>query len=121
MEFRTAAPLLRKKTVSIAQFFGTSLQRPGYYVCPNCRRQLRGFTNAARQQYGRPDKKAQIVWQPRAKYLPEDKSEEYRRYPTVTSDMLRSRRERPRRVKMLMRDFIEGLALGKASGVTPRS
>ncbi|KAL9086169.1 MAG: hypothetical protein Q9165_007234 [Trypethelium subeluteriae] len=47
------------------------------------------------------------MWQPRSDYLPEDKTEEFKRYPTVTSDMLRARRERPRRVKMLMRDFIE--------------
>lgn len=37
-----------------------------------------------------------------------DKADEYKRFPTVTSDMLRHRKERPRRAKMLMRDFIEG-------------
>jgi hypothetical protein len=35
-------------------------------------------------------------------------SEEYQKYPMVTADQLRGRRERPRRVKMLTRDFIEG-------------
>jgi hypothetical protein len=35
-------------------------------------------------------------------------SEEYNKYPMVTADQLRGRRERPRRVKMLTRDFIEG-------------
>ncbi|KAI9699177.1 MAG: hypothetical protein M1820_007256 [Bogoriella megaspora] len=47
------------------------------------------------------------MWQPRSDYLPEDRAQEFARYATVTSDMLRSRKERPRRVKMLMRDFIE--------------
>ncbi|KAI9687297.1 MAG: hypothetical protein M1822_002340 [Bathelium mastoideum] len=47
------------------------------------------------------------MWQPRNDVLPEDKTSEFKRYPTVTSDMLRNRRERPRKVKMLMRDFIE--------------
>ncbi|KAI9851975.1 MAG: hypothetical protein M1824_002210 [Vezdaea acicularis] len=36
-------------------------------------------------------------------------SEEFKKYPMMTAKSLRSRRERPRRVKMLTRDFIEGL------------
>ncbi|CAK4031365.1 Hypothetical predicted protein [Lecanosticta acicola] len=46
-------------------------------------------------------------WQQRTDHFPIDKAEEYKRYPNVTADQLRGRRERPRRVKMLMRDFIE--------------
>ncbi|KAI2616022.1 DUF185-domain-containing protein [Hypoxylon sp. NC1633] len=46
-------------------------------------------------------------WQQRTKLVTLDMSEEYKAYPTVTANDLRSRRERPRRVKMLMRDFIE--------------
>lgn len=46
-------------------------------------------------------------WQQRTMLLPEDRSEEFKRYPMVTSADLRGRKERPRRVKMLMRDFIE--------------
>lgn len=38
-----------------------------------------------------------------------DMSEEYSKYPMITSEQLRGRRERPRRVKMLTRDFIEGV------------
>ncbi|KAK4499056.1 hypothetical protein PRZ48_009568 [Zasmidium cellare] len=47
------------------------------------------------------------TWQQRTDHFPSDKADEYKRYPTVTSDQLRGRRQRPRRVKMLMRDFIE--------------
>ena len=47
-------------------------------------------------------------WQQRTDLFPQNRSAEYDKYPMVTADMLRSRRERPKRVKMLMRDFIEG-------------
>ncbi|CAK7562441.1 MAG: hypothetical protein SEPTF4163_000285 [Sporothrix epigloea] len=46
-------------------------------------------------------------WQQRTDMFPEDMSAEYAEYPMVTVQELRQRRERPRRVKMLMRDFIE--------------
>ncbi|KAI0197658.1 S-adenosyl-L-methionine-dependent methyltransferase [Astrocystis sublimbata] len=46
-------------------------------------------------------------WQQRSEMFSVDMTEEYRKYPTVTAHELRSRRERPRKVKMLMRDFIE--------------
>jgi hypothetical protein len=48
-------------------------------------------------------------WQQRTDILPHDMSEEYSKFPIVTADDLRGRRERPRRVKMLARDFIEGM------------
>jgi len=47
-------------------------------------------------------------WQQRTDLFPQDRSEEFKKYPMVTADGLRTRRERPRRVKMLTRDFIEG-------------
>ncbi|KAI0011964.1 DUF185-domain-containing protein [Xylariaceae sp. FL0662B] len=46
-------------------------------------------------------------WQQRTELFSADKTEEYKTYPMVTVNDLRVRRERPRRVKMLMRDFIE--------------
>ncbi|KAK3330101.1 S-adenosyl-L-methionine-dependent methyltransferase [Apodospora peruviana] len=46
-------------------------------------------------------------WQQRSPFFHEDMSEEYQKYPMVTADELRGRKERPRRVRMLMRDFIE--------------
>jgi hypothetical protein len=48
-------------------------------------------------------------WQQRTDAFPLDKLEEFNKYPMVTADQLRGRRERPKRVKMLTRDFIEGL------------
>lgn len=48
-------------------------------------------------------------WQQRTELFAQDKTDEYKSYPTVTAMDLRTRKERPRRVKMLMRDFIEGM------------
>ena len=47
-------------------------------------------------------------WQQRTDLFVADMAEEYKKYPMVTSTDLRARKERPRRVKMLTRDFIEG-------------
>ncbi|KAF2146888.1 uncharacterized protein K452DRAFT_304799 [Aplosporella prunicola CBS 121167] len=46
-------------------------------------------------------------WQQRTDAFPEEREAEFNKYPTVTAEQLRGRRERPRRVKMLLRDFIE--------------
>lgn len=48
------------------------------------------------------------LWQPRSTFLQRDRSEEFGRYPMVTAKMLATRKERPKRVKMLVRDFIDG-------------
>jgi hypothetical protein len=47
-------------------------------------------------------------WQQRTDMFQQDMSEEFKKFPMVTAMDLRGRKERPRRVKMLMRDFIEG-------------
>jgi hypothetical protein len=56
---------------------------------------------------GEGETKRESRWTPRKNAFPHERIEEFERYPMVTSDMLRSRRERPRRVRMLLRDFIE--------------
>jgi hypothetical protein len=47
-------------------------------------------------------------WQQRIDAFPKDMSKQLREYPKVTSVDLRNRLHRPRRVKMLARDFVEG-------------
>ncbi len=71
-------------------------------------------TTAQRRRYSTRGWKAdnslsnESDWQQRSDMFPADMSEEYNKYPMVTAKELRTRKERPRRVKMLMRDFIEG-------------
>ena len=48
-------------------------------------------------------------WQQRIDAFPKDMSSQLREYPKVTSHDLRHRAQRPTRVKMLTRDFIEGM------------
>ena len=57
------------------------------------------------------DANGKIHWQQRTDLFPENKSREFKRYPMVTAVELQSRKERPRRVKMLTRDFIDGTSL----------
>ena len=82
---------------------------------PGCLTHARSFqlpTVAGRRSlYSRPkarDPVVERVWRPRRYDYPEERDEEFKRYPTVTANELRAQRERPRKVKMLMRNFIEG-------------
>lgn len=47
-------------------------------------------------------------WQQRTNLLPEDRREEFAQYPYISMSELKGRKERPRKVKMLLRDFIDG-------------
>ncbi|CAN9310954.1 unnamed protein product [Alternaria alternata] len=64
-------------------------------------------TRGKATRLGEGETKRESRWTPRKNAFPQERAEEFERYPMVTADMLRSRRERPRRVKMLLRDFIE--------------
>ena len=58
---------------------------------------------------GEGETRRESRWTPRKHAYPQERTQEFERYPMVTADMLRNRRERPRRVKMLLRDFIDGV------------
>ncbi|KAB8611424.1 hypothetical protein FH972_025929 [Carpinus fangiana] len=47
------------------------------------------------------------IWQPRSGLKSQDVVEEFKEYPLTTAEELRHKNRRPRRQKMLMRDFIE--------------
>lgn len=47
-------------------------------------------------------------WQQRSDLLTRDLTREIQEYPRITARELRRRTQRPRRVKMFTRDFIEG-------------
>lgn len=59
---------------------------------------------------GNKDAGLNIQWQQKPDMVSPDRLKEFASFPVVTADALRSRRKRPRQVKMLMRDFIEGKA-----------
>lgn len=69
--------------------------------------QRRGITSGGGDDVGSSTRN-ESHWQQRTDVFPVDMSEEFGKYPMVTADQLRGRRERPKRVKMLTRDFIEG-------------
>lgn len=57
---------------------------------------------------GQNDGQGGSRWQQRIDAFPKDMSKQLWEYPKVTANDLRHRTQRPRRVKMLARDFIEG-------------
>ena len=69
----------------------------------------RRYYRSSQENDGKDSSKQASDWQMRTEQFPPDKMRDYERYPMVTADMLRSRRERPKRIKMLARDFIEGI------------
>src|SRR5689334_20134281 len=68
-------------------------------------RRLRQRRSYSSDRGARATPRSEAQWQQRTELFPADMSEEYKKYPMVTAQDLRGRRERPRRVKMLMRDF----------------
>ena len=56
----------------------------------------------------REEKQNESKWQMRTNVMPADRADEFARYPYLTSDELKLRKTRPRKVKMLLRDFIDG-------------
>ncbi|KAH7321269.1 S-adenosyl-L-methionine-dependent methyltransferase [Stachybotrys elegans] len=71
------------------------------------RQQQRRSYSDRRVSLDRGLKNNESRWQQRTHILPEDRSAEFAEYPYITLDELKTRTERPRRVKMLLRDFID--------------
>ncbi|KAF8456280.1 S-adenosyl-L-methionine-dependent methyltransferase [Terfezia claveryi] len=59
------------------------------------------------QKKAKKKKEEVVAWQPRSIHMYQDVSQEFDRYPMVTAADLVGRRERPKRVKMWARDFID--------------
>ncbi|KAF0643523.1 hypothetical protein FPSE5266_20074 [Fusarium pseudograminearum] len=71
----------------------------------------RRFYVAGRPSSDRGMKTNESRWQQRTKILPQDRSAEFAEYPYISAAELKERTERPRKVKMLLRDFIDGKLL----------
>ena len=63
---------------------------------------------ASRASQKEDDGSGNSNWQQRIHAFPRDVSKQLREYPRVSSNELKSRTQRPKRVKMYTRDFIEG-------------
>ncbi|KAK5105728.1 hypothetical protein LTR62_002330 [Meristemomyces frigidus] len=87
------------------KFCHSSRYAPTTVSAQQCRQQ--SGQRYARPQEKKPKTTIESNWQQRTDHFPLNKSDEFKRFPTVTSDALRGRKERPKRTKMLMRDFIE--------------
>lgn len=69
--------------------------------------QTRSYAGRARASRDRGMKTNESRWQQRTTLLPDDRSTEFAQYPHLSSADLKARVERPRKAKMLMRDFID--------------
>lgn len=56
----------------------------------------------------KPKRITEVEWQPRSIEMYQDLAEEFETYPMVTAEGLVNRKQRPKRVKMWARDFIDG-------------
>lgn len=101
--FRQPHPacLARRNIVNLASLRAASSRRGGRPGPP------RGTISASEKERG---------WQQRSNVLPKETPEELAAYPLVTARELRDYKERPRRVRMLIRDFIEGAHTSMLAG-----
>jgi hypothetical protein len=98
----------------VSQFFRQLLTTPSRHCLrlPSCAASQGPLNTPPRRSYvwgrKRGDEDGGSRWQQRIDAFPKDMSKQLREYPKVTSLDLRNRLHRPRRVKMLARDFVEG-------------
>ncbi|EGX91316.1 COG1565 domain protein [Cordyceps militaris CM01] len=85
----------------------TMLRRPSHRPIARCGSNHNARSYATRASIDRGMKKNESRWQQRTHILPEDRSDEFAKYPYISAAELKQRTERPRKVKMLLRDFIE--------------
>jgi hypothetical protein len=85
----------------------SSPSRRGYSLQVPSRQQRRSFlTRKASSKQKSPEENG-MLWAKRGDNV-RDIEEELRAYPLVTANDLRNRRERPKELKMLTREFIDG-------------
>ncbi len=98
--------LFSHQTCSRVRSHSTTTLRNGSYTD-----RKRQYHKISKDDELNDDNRRETHWQQRTDLFPEDKSREFKRYPMVTAVDLRGRKERPKRVKMLTRDFIDGILL----------
>ncbi|KAL8754567.1 MAG: hypothetical protein Q9199_004263 [Rusavskia elegans] len=92
--------LLSHRTCSKRRFYETRPIRIPFVPARTYQKGSDGGNRRATSQ-------AMDIWQQRSDLMPPDKAHDFAKYPMVTANMLRPRKDRPKRVKMLTRDFIE--------------
>ena len=87
----------------------TSIPPRHQLVAHTSYRTFLGVTKPVKGRYSNKERE-KAIWRQRVELEQDDKREEFKESPLVTADQLRGNKKRPRRVKMLLRDFIEGQA-----------